>query len=214
MDPEIYYSPEENTKKNFSIQKNELIHIIIAWIVITFAFSFASILSKNYIYILAVLFGTLTGFIGHELAHKFSAIHYGAKARFFIWPMGLGFAIVMSLITSGGFVFAAPGAVYIWGKNISRKENGIISIFGPLSNFIFAILFIFIAFITAFLIKNQIATTILFIIAQINLFLGAFNLLPIPPLDGFKVFLWNKYIWFLSLAIFILTYIVFFVIIF
>jgi len=213
MDPEIYYNPEQSTKKDFGVKKTELIHILIAWIGITFAFSFASILSKNYIYILAVLIGTLTGFIGHELAHKFSAIHYGAYARFFIWPMGLGFAIIMSLVTMGSFVFAAPGAVYIWGKNISKKENGVISIFGPLANYIFAIIFIALGFIFAIFLPNKIAITIMFIVAQINLFLGAFNLLPIPPLDGFKVFLWNKWLWGSILAIFILTYIIIFVLI-
>lgn len=214
VESEIYYNPEQVNKKNFSISKKELQHIIIAWLGITFAFSFASILSKDYIYIIAVLFGTLTGFIGHELAHKFSAIHFGAQARFFLWPMGLIFAIVMSLITFGNFVFAAPGAVYIWGKNISRRENGIISIFGPLANFAFAIFCILIAFIFVWFYPNLTIIKIILIISQINLFLGAFNLLPIPPLDGFKVFLWNKILWICSLLAFVGIYVLVFVFIF
>jgi Zn-dependent protease len=120
----------------------------------------------------------------------------------------------MSLITLGSFVFAAPGAVYIWGKNISKKENGIISILGPLTNYVFAIIFIVLGFVFAITLSNKILITIMFIVAQINLFLGAFNLLPIPPLDGFKVFLWNKWLWGALLAIFILTYIIVFVLIF
>lgn len=127
----------------------------------------------------------------HELAHKFSAIYYGAKAEFKFWPTGLLFAIGLSLITSGGFVFAAPGAVYIWGKNITKKENGIISLLGPLSNFVMAI----IALIISFFITHKYILTIFFAIVQINLFLGIFNMIPIPPLDGFKVFRWNKIIW-------------------
>lgn len=213
VEPEIYYNPESKKKTGFVIGKRELTHILIAWIGISFAFSFAYILSGNYLFIIAVLLGTLTGFIGHELAHKFSAIHYKANAEFFLWNIGLGFAIIMSLITMGSFVFAAPGAVYIWGKNISRKENGIISLWGPTANFIFAIIFIILGFIFAITKLNAGVITIMFIIAQINLFLGAFNLLPIPPLDGFKVFRWNKLIWLISLTIFILTYVLIFVVI-
>jgi len=30
---------------------------------------------------------------------------------------------------------------------------------------------------------------------RINLWLAAFNLIPIPPFDGYKVFSWSKAIW-------------------
>ncbi|TLZ55689.1 MAG: hypothetical protein E6K17_05280, partial [Methanobacteriota archaeon] len=36
---------------------------------------------------------------------------------------------------------------------------------------------------------------ILYFSAYINAFLGVFNMLPIPPLDGSKVFRWNVAIW-------------------
>jgi Zn-dependent protease len=31
--------------------------------------------------------------------------------------------------------------------------------------------------------------------ARLNLWLAAFNLLPFPPLDGFKVFSWKPAVW-------------------
>ena len=37
--------------------------------------------------------------------------------------------------------------------------------------------------------------------AMINFFLALFNLLPIPPLDGSKVFTWNIPIWVVTIAI-------------
>ena len=208
-EPEVYYNPEQETKKDFSIKKTELFQILIAWVGITFAFSWKGVggISSMLIMLPIIFAGTLTGFICHELAHKFTAIHYNARAQFVMWPMGLVFAIVMSLVTSGGFVFAALGAVYIWGKNISRKENGIISFSGPLANFCFALVAIIIGFILKFTIGSGYLMLLCFGVAQINLFLGLFNLLPIPPLDGFKVFLWNKLIWIISLLVFIGTYI-------
>jgi len=206
---EIYYNPETANKKDFAIKKHELLHILIAWVGITFAFSWKGFGGYQNMLIMLpiILAGTLTGFIGHELAHKFTAIHYGQHARFFLWPMGLGFAIVMSLITSGSFVFAAPGAVYIWGQNITRKENGIISFAGPLINYVIAFFSIIIGLIVKYTSGTNYVMYLFFGIATINLFLGAFNLIPIPPLDGFKVFLWNKYVWIVSLLIFIGTYI-------
>jgi Zn-dependent protease len=206
---EIYYNPENANKKDFSIKKHELIHILIAWIGITFAFSWKGLggIQNMLIMLPIVLFGTLTGFIGHELSHKFAAIHYGAKARFYLWPMGLGFAVVLSLLTAGSFVFAAPGAVYIWGQNITRKQNGIISFAGPLSNYIIAFISLIIGIIIKYTVGINYLVYLFFGVATINLFLGGFNLLPIPPLDGFKIFLWNKYVWIISLLLVIGTYI-------
>jgi len=34
---------------------------------------------------------------------------------------------------------------------------------------------------------NPLAVTVLFVVARVNIILGAFNLIPIPPLDGSKV---------------------------
>ncbi|PIU22496.1 MAG: site-2 protease family protein [Candidatus Diapherotrites archaeon CG08_land_8_20_14_0_20_30_16] len=208
MDPEVYYNPEQQQKKNFTLKKPEIIHLVIAWVGITVAFSWKGVSNIGAMWDLLpiILVGTLTAFILHELAHKFVAIHYGCYARFVLWPAGLGFAIILSLITSGGFVFAAPGAVYIWGKNITRKENGIISFSGPFANFCLSIIFIFLGIVLSQFVSNQYLLTLFYYVAMINIFLGAFNLLPIPPLDGFKVFLWNKLLWLISLLAFIGLY--------
>ncbi len=201
MDPEIYYSPVQE-KQSFKIKKGEILQIAIAWIGITLAFSWKGVAGINTMLILLpiVLVGTLTGFIIHELAHKFFAMHYGCYAEFKLWLSGLGFAIILSLLTSGAFVFAAPGAVYIWGKNITRKQNGIISIAGPVANLILAIIFLVVGF---FATTGSYMQMLFFGVYQINLFLGGFNMLPIPPLDGFKVFAWNKPLWIILFVIFV-----------
>lgn len=188
----------ENTNK-FAINTRELIEIFISWIVITLAFSWKGFDFNAMLQTLPIIaLGTLTGFIVHELAHKFTAMHYGIYAAFYMWPTGLLFAIIMTLATGGGFVFAAPGAVYIFGHP-TKTQNGIISVAGPIANLILAIIFI----ILTFLIPITLVRIITLNIAYINLFLGAFNLIPIPPLDGFKVFVWNKATWFILLIIFV-----------
>lgn len=143
-----------------------------------------------------------TGFILHELAHKYVAIHFGAEAEYRAWPFGLVIALITSLV---GFVFAAPGATYVFGgKNIGLRENGIISLAGPLTNILIAVIF----FIPMITFSHNYIGQILSGVVFINLFLALFNLLPIPPLDGSKVFEWNKGIWaitFIPLAYLFIT---------
>ena len=126
------------------------------------------------------------GFIFHELSHKFAARHYGFWAEFRMWPQMLVMAIVISLT---GFFFAAPGATYISGSDISKTENGIISLAGPLTNALIAALFI-----PLFLFGGAYSSVGGFGL-WVNIELGAFNLIPIGPLDGAKVIRWNKVVW-------------------
>lgn len=130
-----------------------------------------------------------SGFVLHELSHKFTAQAYGYWAEFRMWPMGLVLALATSLI---GFIFAAPGATYISGANISDRENGRISLAGPLTNVGVALAFFPFAL---FFPTNTFFGELGFIGTQINIFLALFNLLPIMPLDGAKVFHWSKIRW-------------------
>jgi len=141
----------------------------------------------------------LTGFLLHELAHKVLAQRYGAWAEFRSSPGGLLLAVVTGLF---GFVFAAPGAVYIAGS-LNKRENGLVSLVGPLTNLVIALAFLgsFLAF-GPFL-GGGLASwvgTILQFTGYINLFLGGFNMIPIPPLDGSKVIAWNPAVWILTLV--------------
>jgi Zn-dependent protease len=128
-----------------------------------------------------------TGFVLHELMHKFTAERYGFWAEFRAWPYGILLALITSMV---GFIFAAPGATYISGSTISTRENGIISLAGPVTNVIVGVLFL------PFLLYGQgILGDLGRIGFNVNTFLALFNMLPILPLDGAKVFGWNKVAW-------------------
>ena len=60
--------------------------------------------------ILIITVGVGTGFLLHEMAHKFVALHFGYFAEYRANRMGLLFAVAASF---AGFIFAAPGAVMI-----------------------------------------------------------------------------------------------------
>jgi len=178
---------------NVTFSTEEIRDIIISTIALGIIFSIGPGFSFAEAAMITVI--VALSFIPHELAHKFVAVHYKCFAQYEMWRNGLIMALILAIATNGNFVFAAPGAVVIYTVFQSRhglhqivlspKQNGLISIAGPLTNISIALLF-FIFAPDFMLTKN---------IVHINIFLAAFNLLPIPPLDGSKVMYWNKFVW-------------------
>ena len=134
----------------------------------------------------------MSSFILHELAHKFTAQRFGAWSEFRMYPTGLILCLIMSVV---GFLFAAPGAVYIRGY-ITDEMNGKISIAGPAVNIGIST----VALILCLIIGKGLSADIFFLLAYMNAFLAVFNLLPIPPLDGSKVLKWNPAVFAVSVA--------------
>ena len=143
---------------------------------------------------LPLAFGAvMTGFLLHELAHKWMAQQYGCWAEYRGNRNGLLFALLMS---SFGFLLAAPGAVMVSGR-ITERQNGIIAAVGPISNVIIALIAFPIYIFTVGLESplSLIGELARFIVI-INLILGGFNMIPIQPLDGSKIIVWSKYAYF------------------
>ena len=174
--------------------RREIRDIILADVVLTFAFSFVlsggllfKQFSLGFIVILPIAaLAVALSFILHELMHKFVAMHYGAWAEFRTWPTGLLITIGSSLF---GFLIGIPGATYIFSNRFTRRENGIVSLAGPATNL--AIFFVFAAI--GFIVGSGSAylQTAVGLVTFISLWLGFFNMLPIFPLDGSKVLAWD-----------------------
>ena len=188
----------------FRFTGKEIRDLIISFIVIALGFT---ILYSNgdYSHVTLifpiVMIGVGAGFIFHELGHKFVAMHYGYYAEYELWPTGLLIALVSSFF---GFIFAAPGAVVIYSQGMDEKTNGLISIAGPLVNIALGLIFFLILGSLGNYVYTETGAIVQLICVlgtRINFFLAAFNLLPIPPLDGSKVMSWSVPIWLITFAV-------------
>jgi len=180
--------------------KIELVDIAKSWLALSLAFAFVysgiSLVRGNISGIFGVLFLKLfvislftagLGFLLHELAHKFVAQKYGCAAEFRAFDQMLYLAVGLAFFI--GFIFAAPGAVMINGM-VTKKENGIISIAGPLTNYLLAMIFLAISiFFPAGRFFAEVG-------AGVNMWLGLFNMIPFGNFDGKKILDWNRYWWF------------------
>lgn len=165
----------------------ELLELFKAWVAVSAAFAILMlrkiavlglIQTFQTFFIAAIAVGT--GFLLHELGHKVVAQHYGCIAEFRSDNKMLLLAIITSFL---GFLFAAPGAVMIYGR-IDKKQNGIISATGPAMNILVAAVFL--------LLSLQFSNPLFSYGYTINSWLAVFNMLPFSIIDGAKVLRWNK----------------------
>lgn len=137
------------------------------------------------------LTAAFTGFIAHEMAHKVSAQRYGFWAEFRMSPVGLLVSLATAFV---GFLFAAPGATIVGGMGDVR-EWGRTSLAGPALNLVEGGLFFAAGVGTWALFHSVGLWSILLLLAFINGWFAAFNLIPFGPLDGAKVLRWRRDVW-------------------
>lgn len=135
--------------------------------------------------------------IVHEVMHGVVAEHLGDDtARLegritlnpisHIDPFGTIFLPLFLLMVNSPVVLGAakPVPVNFANLNNPKRDMALVSLAGPLSNFALAIAFVL---PLKFGLVSGFGAEILVQAVLINLVLGTFNLIPIPPLDGSKV---------------------------
>ncbi len=140
----------------------------------------------NPLQFLYFVIGLLAAITVHEAAHAYVA-----------YKLGDSTAKEAGRVSINPFVHLDPlGTIFLflagfgWGKPVPVDPRNLsnpkldelkIALAGPLSNFILmALILIFVRFFN----PSEDLFTALIIIAQINIILMVFNLIPIPPLDG------------------------------
>ena len=162
-------------------------------------------LLSNPMALLGLLFsipGVLIAITFHEYAHAFAADKLGddtprLQGRLSLNPFAHLDPVGSIMLLFAGFGWGKP--VQINPRNFNRtismsKGEAIVSAAGPIMNFILAIIFCVIYFAIykfagAFAVTQvgMIVLDIIKSIIAINIGLGIFNLIPLPPLDGSKI---------------------------
>lgn len=134
--------------------------------------------------------GLLIAVTIHEFSHALTADRLGdptprAMGRLTLNPLAHLDPLGTLMIFIAHFGWGKPVPIDPYNFKNPRRDEILVSLAGPTSNFIFMIA---ISLIIRF-IPMSIFSYVLYTFAITNLYLGVFNLLPIPPLDGSKVFL-------------------------
>ncbi len=125
-------------------------------------------------------------FLVHEMAHKFSAIHYGYHAEFRLQTWGAVLTAISVVIPF--FKIIAPGATVIYGPD-DRYLMGRTAAWGPATNIAMGAVEMALSYAIPSL------QYYLSVAAYVNAFIAFFNLIPLGILDGLKVLRWRKSVW-------------------
>ena len=186
---------------NFSFDKR-ILYIIIIILALSAVVQYVSNPGELFGLLVSVP-GVLIAITFHEFAHGFAAYKLGDntaknEGRLSLNPLDHLDPIGTLMLLVAGFGWGKP--VHVNPTNYTRrismeKGEAIVSLAGPLMNiilaFIFAIIYAaiykfaglaFITSTTGIIVLLLISSTI-----SINIGLGVFNLIPLPPLDGSKI---------------------------
>ena len=186
---------------NFSFDRR-IIYIIIAIMVLSTLVQYATNPGALFGLLISIP-GVLIAITFHEFAHGLAAYKLGDntaknEGRLSLNPLDHLDPIGTLMLLFAGFGWGKP--VHVNPMNYTRKismEKGeaIVSVAGPLMNILLAFIFSIIYYAIykyagiAFMASTvgEITMFIISAIISINIGLGVFNLIPLPPLDGSKI---------------------------
>lgn len=140
----------------------------------------------------------LVSMVFHEVSHGYVAFRLGDETAMkqgrlslnplkHLDPLG-SLMLFMTFFSSGGrMLFGWAKPVPINPRNFSNPQRGMmwVGIAGPASNFLLAL--VFSTLLRYWEPSSEFFSLAIFRVFQLNVILMAFNLMPIPPLDGSRI---------------------------
>jgi len=147
--------------------------------------------------------------VPHELAHRQVARKYGCFSRFYLFPQGFIFTLVLNLVSPFGIFasgFTGISCNPFYDMSERDRISGLTSLAGPATNMVISVVFIAMSYSLA----SYIPFYYVYVfreVAALSSFVAFFNLIPIGPLDGSKVMKWNQGLW---LGVIVLAFLLYF----
>lgn len=142
------------------------------------------------------MLGFVIGTTFHEFMHAYTAYRLGddtaqREGRITLNPAAhfdpLGFFMGVLLALGIGFLaWGRPVPVNPYALRYGKRGMAIVAVAGPLSNLAFALALTPLYRFSLGRLPDEVGMALFYMIS-INLILFAFNLIPIPPLDGFNI---------------------------
>lgn len=129
----------------------------------------------------------------HEFAHARMAYYFGdstakIQGRMNLNPINHLDPIGTIMILLVGFGWAKPVPINPYNFNHYRKGLRWVSFAGPMVNFAFGFLsLLLLNLLVGAGLQSGLFLQFVVVLMQLNILLGIFNLIPIPPLDGSKI---------------------------
>lgn len=136
----------------------------------------------------------------HHAAQRFVALNLGFKVEHKLWWNGMLFGFIGTILSGGKLAFLAVTSTheqlmmihrlgaFRFGANLVTLAK--IAMAGPIANMIFA------GVVGGLAGTGVIGTGFASDLFWLSAFFALWNMLPIPPLDGAKIFYWSRYMYF------------------
>jgi hypothetical protein len=196
---EEWHDIVDKTKRYSNLTPSELRNVIVTILVLAFIIAFREF---NLINIVSSLIIVSLSILIHLLAQRITGLSIGYLTEYKIWSFGLLFAIIVAFVSNGVVWLLIPGGIIIHhlaGHRIGFARYGLnylgigmIALWGSVASIFLAIFFkiVYAVFPLAILHKAMI----------FNIALAVYTMLPIPPLNGSRLFFGSRMIYIFSIA--------------
>ena len=197
----------DKAKRYYGFTPSEIRGLIATVFVIAFIISFKEWGTGNVVdissgilnLIIAILITAISLFI-HESAHRMSSLYVGLRAEYKPWTFGLIFGLIIAFLSNGKIWILLPGGFVVhhlpghrigwWRYDIAYVTLGMLALWGTLTTLFFALLLK--------VLNNLVSNPIFEKAILLNIALVIYTMLPLPPLNGSKLFYGSRMIYVFS----------------
>ncbi|MBL7055083.1 hypothetical protein ISS05_04970 [Candidatus Woesearchaeota archaeon] len=197
----------DKVKRYYKFKPSELKGFVISILAMAFVISFSEwgvgefdLVEGLRNFFIAVIIVGISLFIHHS-AQRLWSLATGYRVEYKMWTFGLVLGVILAFITNGRFWLLVPGGFIIhhlaghrlgWFRyDINYWALGLIALAGSLATITFIIL---LKILNVFAFSSILQKFIIF-----NIIYTVYCMLPIPPLDGSKIFYGSRMLYAFSL---------------